>query len=78
MKTITAEEFDKKFDDGEDISEYIVWSSAKKVNGGHQKVNIDFPVWMVKSLDREAKRIGVTRQSILKMFIAEKLESIHH
>jgi hypothetical protein len=78
MKTITSEEFDKKFDNGEDIVQYCDLSSGKRVNRERQKVNIDLPTWMVHSLDREARRIGVTRQSIVKMYVSERLETLHH
>ena len=78
MKTITSEEFDKKFDNGEDILQYCDLSTARRINQEHQKVNVDFPKWMVLSLDREARRIGVTRQSIVKMYIFERLETLHH
>ena len=80
MKKITAEEFDKKFDDGEDISEYLDLSTAirlkdmKKLKIETKKVNVDFPEWVVESLDKEAKKIGVTRQSIIKVWIAERLK----
>lgn len=72
MKT---SEFDKKFDDGkEDILEFLDISVAKRLNKEQKRVNVDFPVWMVNSLDREASRIGVTRQSIIKLWLAEKIE----
>ena len=74
MKTITAEEFDKKFDEGEDISEYLDFSKSHKLGEEPKRVNVDFPVWMVSKLDREAKHLGVTRQSLIKMWIAEKLK----
>lgn len=74
MPTITAEEFDKKFDDGEDISEYLDWSSARRINQEPQRVNIDFPRWVVNRLDLESKRLGVTRQALIKIWIAERLE----
>lgn len=80
MKKITAEEFDKKFDDGEDITEYLDFSSAirvkdvKKLKTETKKVNVDFPEWIINSLDEEAKKIGVTRQSIIKVWIAERLK----
>ncbi len=80
MKTITAKEFDKKFDDGEDITEYLDLSTAvrlkdvPKLNINTKKVNVDFPEWIVESLDNEAKKIGVTRQSIIKVWIAERLK----
>jgi len=66
MKFMTAEEFDKKFDDGEDISEYLDMSSIRKPNLEPKRINIDFPTWMVKTLDNEARHIGVSRQAIIK------------
>jgi len=69
-----AEEFDKLFDDGEDITYLLDLSSVRRPNLEQKRVNVDFPIWMVNQLDREAKRIGVTRQSIIKMWLAEKLE----
>jgi hypothetical protein len=74
--TITAAELDRKFDDGEDISEYLDWSTATRPNLDPKRVNVDFPLWMVNGLDREAARLGVTRQSLIKMWIAEKLGSL--
>ena len=80
MKTITAKEFDEKFDNGEDIAEYLDFSSAiklkdvKKLKTETKKVNVDFPEWVIESLDQEAKKIGVTRQSIIKVWIAERLK----
>jgi hypothetical protein len=72
--TITAEELDEKFDNGEDISEYFDWSSARRINQEPQRVNIDFPRWVVNRLDRESKRLGVSRQALVKLWIAERLE----
>lgn len=72
-KTITTEEFDEKFDNGEDVSEYLDWSKARRPNQEPRRVNVDFPAWMVRDLDKEAGRLGVTRQSLIKMWIAEKL-----
>ena len=80
MNKITAKEFDKKFDNGEDISEFLDFSSAIKIKDIQtlktqtKKVNVDFPEWVIESLDREAKKIGVTRQSIIKVWIAERLK----
>ena len=76
MKTITAEEFDKKFDDDEDVSEYIDFSQSYKLGDEPRRVNVDFPAWMVSKLDKEAKHMGVPRQSLIKMWIAEKLKSV--
>ncbi|HZL65491.1 MAG TPA: CopG family transcriptional regulator [Thermoleophilia bacterium] len=70
-----ASEFDKKFDDGvEDIIDDLDLSTLRRPNREVRRVNVDFPVWMVDSLDREAQRLGVTRQSIIKVWIAERLE----
>jgi len=80
MKTITAKAFDKKFDDGEDIADYLDFGAAvrlkdvKKLKTETKKVNVDFPEWVIESLDKEAKKIGVTRQSIIKVWIAERLK----
>jgi hypothetical protein len=73
-ETITAEEFDEKFDNGEDISAYVDWSTLRRPNLEARRVNVDFPAWMVERLDREAGRLGVTRQSVIKMWIAERLK----
>jgi len=69
-----AEEFDRKFDDGEDITADLDVASARRPMREQRRVNVDFPSWMVESLDREARRLGVTRQSIIKVWIAERLE----
>jgi hypothetical protein len=69
-----ASEFDKKFDEGvEDIIDDLDMSTASRPLKEQRRVNVDFPVWMVESLDREAGRLGVTRQSIIKVWIAERL-----
>ena len=70
-----ATEFDKKFDDGDDILDSLDLSKAKRPMQKQKRVNVDFPTWMVDSLDREASRIGVTRQSIIKVWLAERLEN---
>ena len=69
-----ADEFDRKFDAGEDITAELDLSAARRPGQEARRVNVDFPAWMVDSLDREAKRLGVTRQSVIKVWIAEKLE----
>ena len=73
-KFIKAEEFDRKFDNGEDISEFLDLSKAQKPGREQKQVNVDFPLWMIQSLDNEAKRLGVTRQSIIKVWIADRLK----
>jgi hypothetical protein len=80
MKKITAKEFDEKFDNGEDVSEYLDFDAAirlrdtGKLKTNTRKINVDFPEWIIESLDKEAKKIGVTRQSIIKVWIAERLK----
>jgi len=80
MKKISAKEFDEKFDSGEDISENLDFSKAVKVSDFEQKtfktkkINVDFPENIIVLLDKEAKKIGVTRQSIIKVWIAERLK----
>jgi hypothetical protein len=70
-----AQEFDQKFDAGdEDITPDLDLEKAVRVNQLQKRVNVDFPVWMVDSLDKEAKRLGVSRQSIIKVWIAERLQ----
>ena len=74
-----AKEFDKKFDDGTvDIVQDLDLITARRPNQRQRRVNVDFPVWMIASLDKEAARIGVTRQSIIKLWLAERLEQAVH
>ena len=69
-----AKTFDRKFDEGENITAHLDMAKARRPGQEQRRVNVDFPSWIVESLDREAKRLGVTRQSIIKIWIAEKLE----
>ena len=71
-----ASEFDQRFDDGESILETLDLSQAKRIMQEQAPINIDFPIWMLESLEREAKRIGVTKQSMIKVWLAERLETI--
>lgn len=70
-----AEDFDKKFEEGEDISAYLDMSKARRPEQEHKRVNIDFPLWMIHLLDKEAKRLGVPRQSIIKVWLADRLKN---
>jgi hypothetical protein len=72
-KTITAEEFDRLADSGEDMSEYLDWSKATRPGLEQRRVNVDLPAWMIDGLDQEARRVGVPRQSIIKMWLAERI-----
>lgn len=69
-----AKEFDKKFDTGERVLDHLELSKARRPNQEQKRVNVDFPLWMIHSLDKEARRLGVPRQSIIKVWIAERLE----
>ena len=69
-----ASEFDRKFDAGDDVTAELDLSRARRPGQEQRRVNVDFPAWMVESLDQEARRLGVTRQSIIKVWIAERLE----
>ena len=71
-----AKIFDQQFDKGVDITGSLDLSKSKRVLQEQKRVNVDFPAWMVESLDREAGRLGVTRQSIIKMWLAERLEAL--
>ena len=73
MKT-KASDFDKKFDDGESVIANLDLSKARRPAEEQKRINMDVPVWMLAALDREAKRLGVTRQSIIKMWLAERLQ----
>jgi len=69
-----AKELDKRFDEGEDISKFLDLSQAKRPGQEQRRVNVDFPAWMIERLDNEARRLGVTRQSIIKVWIADRLQ----
>ncbi len=69
-----AKEFDKKFDDGENILKHLDLTEAKRPGLDQKRVNVDFPIWMIQRLDKEARRLGVPRQSLIKIWIAERLE----
>ena len=70
-----AKDFDKKFDDNkQDIIDDLDLSTIKRPNQSQKRVNVDFPSWVIDSLDREASRVGVTRQSIIKLWLVERLE----
>jgi hypothetical protein len=71
-----ASEFDKKFDDSEDILANLDLAQARRPAEESKRINVDFPAWMVASLDREARRLGVTRQSIIKIWLAERLQQL--
>lgn len=69
-----AKTFDANFDQGKDVTDALDLAKARRPLQGLKRVNVDFPAWMVESLDKEARRLGVTRQSIIKLWLAERLE----
>lgn len=75
--TINHSEFDQKFDNNEDVSEFLDLSTATRANQQIKRVNVDFPMWMVERLDQKASYLNVPRQALIKLWIAEKLEESH-
>ena len=71
---MTSDDFEKDFDEGKDIMKYLDVSRARRGKRPVKRVNVDFPDWMVLALDIEAGKIGVTRQSLIKMWLAERLD----
>ena len=69
-----ASEFDERFDAGEDMSANVDWSRARRLNVETRRVNVDFPGWVVSGLDRQARILGITRQALIKMWIADRLQ----
>jgi hypothetical protein len=68
--SVTAAEFDRKFSAGEDMSEHVDWSNAIK------RVSLDLPLWVIKELDKESERRGITRQSLIKTWIVDRLDAV--
>jgi len=69
-----AKKFDSDFDAGKDVTKQLDLTKARRIKQEPKRVNVDFPIWMIEELDKEAKRLGVTRQSIIKVWLAERLE----
>jgi len=70
-----ARDFDRQFDAGKDMSDEVDWSQTRCPNIETKRVNVDFPAWVVTGLDQQAQRLGVTRQALIKLWIAERLEA---
>jgi len=73
---ISDEEFERRFDAGEDISEFVDWKTARRPGRELQRVNVDFPVWMISAMDSEASRLGVSRQALIKFAIDRHLQCV--
>ncbi|MCA0364185.1 MAG: BrnA antitoxin family protein [Bacteroidetes bacterium] len=71
-----AEDLDKKFDNGEDVLEHFDLKTSSRPGLDNKRVNVDFPAWMVQSIDKEAIRLGVTRQSLIKLWLADKIDHL--
>ena len=69
-----ADELDKKFEKGEDIIQELDLSTARRINQEPRRVNVDFPSWMIDSLDKEARRLGITRQAVIKVYLRQALD----
>ncbi len=69
-----AKELDRKFDRGEDITKFLDLSKATRPGQEQRRINVDFPVWMIHALDKEARKLGIARQSVIKIWIAERLK----
>lgn len=69
-----AKDFDRRFDEGKDVTRHLDLTRARRVNQEQRRVNVDFPSWMIHALDKEAHRLGVTRQSVIKVWISERLK----
>ena len=70
-----AKKFEQQFDQGVELTASLDLSKARRVLQEQKRVNVDFPTWMIDSLDREASKLGVTRQSVIKVWLAERLEA---
>jgi len=77
LRHMKAEKFDKKFDKGEDVTKYLDFSKARRPGRAQRRVNVDFLIWMIQCLDKEAQRLGVARQALIKMVIAQHIEKAH-
>ena len=71
---MNSSEFDRRFEEGESVIDGLDLSAARRPRLEQRRVNVDFPIWMVEQLDQEASRLGVTRQSIIKVWLAERLD----
>lgn len=74
MRIISVEEFDRRFDEGEDITAFLDTSPIRHPNREKKTVNVDFPLWMVNALDKEAKTLGVWRQALIKTVLSRHLQ----
>jgi hypothetical protein len=74
---MTAQEFEKRFDEGEDITPYIDKATIRRPGLEARRVNVDFPEWIIDKLDLQSKLIGVSRQSLIKLWVSERIQQEH-
>mgnify|MGYP000937082078 FL=1 len=74
LSTMTAQEFEKRFDEGEDITPYIDKASIRRPGLEARRVNVDFPEWMIEKLDWQSRLIGVSRQALVKLWVSERIQ----
>ena len=77
QSTITAQEFERRFDEGEDITPYIDESTIHRPGLEARRVNVDFPEWIIQKLDLQSKLVGVSRQSLIKLWVSERIQQEH-
>ena len=70
-----AKDFEQRFDEGTELTDSLDLSKVRRVLQKQKRVNVDFPTWMIDSLDRGASKLGVTRQSVIMVWLAERLET---
>ena len=75
MKKMNSKHFDEAFDDNKDISDHIDWDSGTRINEAPMRVSVDFPKWMVASLDKKAHHFGISRQALIKLSVANNLNA---
>ncbi len=73
---ISDEEFERRFDAGEDISEFVDWKNARRPGRELQRINVDFPTWMIQAMDKESSRLGVSRQALIKFVMDRHLQTV--
>ena len=77
MKKIKAEDFDRAFENGEDVTKHLDKSTGRRINTEQKRISVSFPMWLVASLEQEALRLGISKQSLVKMWITERLKEAH-
>lgn len=77
MKKATAEELEKMFEEGADMTEYMDLDNIQHVHPHPKQINITIPMWLVDSLDEEAERRGVARKAIINTALVEWVDELN-